>query len=723
VSRFINILLVFFCTSIFVHAQNIDSLLKFTQNINSSYTDKQSAYKELFNFYKYGNVDSAIIISTKSYELANSQNDLIEMSNALISKGIAYKNHNNLKEALENHQKSLEIAQQSNDDNQITKVLLNLGVIYSENNNYEEAKLTLKKCVEIATENANFEDQVKGLNSLGNVYLKINNYSKAQLSFINALNINEKLQNDLFETVITNNIGNVYLYLNQYEKAIAYYYQSLRIAEKSNNQYYINSALGNIGIIYKKLKKYDKAIANINIALKSYQEKEDKYNESLAKNSLGLIYQEKLDFDSALICFKDALLIKIAISDSAGLPMLFSNIGNIHLQTQHYDSAKVYFSKALLLASKFNDHYNKSHAYLGLGDLAMLKNSNHADNYYLKVIDENINETTIKANEQLFLFYKQNGQYKKALTFYENYTSLKDSLSSENSKLKIEEIETKYEVDKKDTEILLLQKEKELKDIKIKEEQNRSKSQLISILLISGIILLGFTLFIIQLKQKQKNKVAELEKRSLKVETEMLRSQINPHFIFNSLNSIQTFISSNDTLDAERYLAKFASLMRLILENSRQPFITLENEIKTLNLYLELEKLRFGNRFSYEININNIDDEFTMVPPMLAQPYIENSILHGFIGKTDGLINIEYIQKNNKICCIIDDNGIGRKKANEIKSSSSHKKSLGIRVTQERIALLAEEFNTELLVDIIDKTDAEGSALGTKVFVDMPFKE
>jgi LytS/YehU family sensor histidine kinase len=163
--------------------------------------------------------------------------------------------------------------------------------------------------------------------------------------------------------------------------------------------------------------------------------------------------------------------------------------------------------------------------------------------------------------------------------------------------------------------------------------------------------------------------------------------------------------------------------MRLILENSRQPFITLENEIKTLNLYLELEKLRFGNRFSYEININNIDDEFTMVPPMLAQPYIENSILHGFIGKTDGLINIEYIQKNNKICCMIDDNGIGRKKANEIKSSSSHKKSLGIRVTQERIALLAEEFNTELLVDIIDKTDAEGSALGTKVFVDMPFKE
>ena len=161
--------------------------------------------------------------------------------------------------------------------------------------------------------------------------------------------------------------------------------------------------------------------------------------------------------------------------------------------------------------------------------------------------------------------------------------------------------------------------------------------------------------------------------------------------------------------------------MRLILDNSRQSFISIGNEIETLELYLELEKLRFNNRFNYSININNIDSEFTLIPPMLAQPYIENAILHGVATMTNGTIKVDFQQLDEKVVCTIDDNGIGRQKSAELKAQNLAKKSsLGIQVTQERIELLSEDFKLDLTIQIIDKKDVNEKSLGTKVIIEMP---
>lgn len=450
-------------------------------------------------------------------------------------------------------------------------------------------------------------------------------------------------------------------------------------------------------------------------------------NASGGYNSLGLAYVELNNSDSALIYLNKALAIKDEIKDSASMAMIYNNLGDAYIKKGNYDKASNNIQIALELSKKYFDDYNEVIAYSSLGKMFLTSNNTKALRYYNLAIagalKYGINDVIIESYEELYKHFKKKHKYNKALEYYEKYMTLSDSIHGAESLLKIEDIETKYEVDKKDQEIELLQKEQEIKDILHQSKQEKSKSQLTMLMLALGLISLTAITIIIWYRNKQQVKINKLEKRSLKVETQMLRSQMNPHFIFNSLNSIQSFISERDTIDAERYLSKFAKLMRLILDNSRQSYILLEDEINTLNLYLELEQLRFDKRFDFEININNIDDEFTLVPPMLAQPYVENAILHGLASKTGGLITIDYKQIGNKIICSIDDNGIGRKESEKLKKNQIHKKSsLGIKVTQERIDLLSEERKLDLKIEITDKYDNE-EALGTKVIIEMPFTE
>ena len=202
---------------------------------------------------------------------------------------------------------------------------------------------------------------------------------------------------------------------------------------------------------------------------------------------------------------------------------------------------------------------------------------------------------------------------------------------------------------------------------------------------------------------------------------------MNPHFIFNALNSIQNFIVSNNSLDAERYLSKFAKLMRMILDNSMKQNITLDNELLSLTLYIDLEKARFNNRFTYQINIDdNIEEELILVPAMLIQPFVENAILHGLLHKNDdnGLITIDITENPDKhlLTCSITDNGIGRKAAAEYSKTNKGHHSVGMQLTRDRLKDLNKE--TEgISCNIEDLYDSSGNALGTKVTILIPYTE
>jgi hypothetical protein len=221
---------------------------------------------------------------------------------------------------------------------------------------------------------------------------------------------------------------------------------------------------------------------------------------------------------------------------------------------------------------------------------------------------------------------------------------------------------------------------------------------------------------------EMRQRAAELLQQKTELEMQALRAQMNPHFIFNSLNSINRFILQNNKTQASEYLTKFSKLVRLILQNSQASLITLESELEALELYLDLEALRFDHRFGYKISVpKDLDIEVLKVPPLIIQPYTENAIWHGLMHKEDkGQLDIEVSEEGDHLYFKIADNGIGRKQAAAIASKSATKhKSMGLRITQDRIAML-QKVNGESPVKIIDLENADGSAAGTEVIIKMP---
>jgi LytS/YehU family sensor histidine kinase len=216
---------------------------------------------------------------------------------------------------------------------------------------------------------------------------------------------------------------------------------------------------------------------------------------------------------------------------------------------------------------------------------------------------------------------------------------------------------------------------------------------------------------------------AELQQQATELEMQALRAQMNPHFIFNSLNSINRFILQNNKAQASEYLTKFSRLVRLILQNSQAAFITLESELEALQLYLELEAVRFDHQFEYRIIVDEeIDTSVIKVPPLVIQPYAENAIWHGLMHKEEkGCLEIKLFPEDGMLYCKITDNGIGRKKASELKSKSvAAHKSLGLRITADRIARLQRNKVWIDYITINDLEYADGSPAGTEVILKIP---
>lgn len=243
-------------------------------------------------------------------------------------------------------------------------------------------------------------------------------------------------------------------------------------------------------------------------------------------------------------------------------------------------------------------------------------------------------------------------------------------------------------------------------------------------------ILLPMAGLFVFIRWQKKRLIAKERERGLLKDLEMqaLRAQMNPHFIFNCLSSINNFIMKNETEEASDYLTKFSRLIRMVLNNSKNSYISLEDELEMLGLYLELEKLRFGNRFAYGIHMDNdVDPATIFIPPLLFQPFVENAVWHGLVHKAGagGRLEISLRTRGNVLICNIEDNGVGRATARQLESKSvEKKKSMGIQITQQRLALInsnGETAGNEVLIE--DLFDDAGNATGTKVSLSINYIE
>lgn len=308
------------------------------------------------------------------------------------------------------------------------------------------------------------------------------------------------------------------------------------------------------------------------------------------------------------------------------------------------------------------------------------------------------------------------GNYKSALEYHKNYTLYKDSIFNDENKKKLTAMETQRLTEEKDQQIQLLNQQKALETSEVKRQT------LIRNIIIAAVIFIGLLTFLFIVLYNRRKKI-KFDKQVKEVEMKALRAQMNPHFIFNSLHSINKYVLENDKENASVYLSKFANLMRLILENSRERQVPLEKDLDALELYMQLEALRFKNKFSYSINTDeDVDKENTLIPPMLLQPFVENAIIHGVQNKEHGEIKIHVYKEKEMICCVIEDKSSLKENTVVAVDENKKHKSLATKIITERLSIFNQIKKVKSSVNIFDLKNTENKTGGMRVELLLPLE-
>ncbi|HLT51667.1 MAG TPA: histidine kinase, partial [Arenibacter sp.] len=305
--------------------------------------------------------------------------------------------------------------------------------------------------------------------------------------------------------------------------------------------------------------------------------------------------------------------------------------------------------------------------------------------------------------------FTSKGDYRNALEAHIKYSAFKDSLNNQNRRVEINRKQMAFN----------FEKERSLAQAEIKRQTDIKRVSIGSGIGLVIALVSGFVLYKRRKDALGQKREAEFQALVSDTELKALRAQMNPHFIFNSLNSIGDYILKNDNRSAHDYLAKFSQLMRTVLENSEHREIPLSEDLSFIELYLQVETKRFPGKFSYTIHVEEgLDVENILVPPLILQPFIENSIWHGFKDKeNNGHITIGFRKKGNILLCSVDDDGIGRGN----NTSVPRKKSMGIAITENRIKILNRQGNTNGELRIVDKPDNTGTRIELSLPLQMAF--
>lgn len=590
------------------------------------------------------------------------------------------------------------------------------------------AMLMYDKAIALQTELKSWNELGRTTFNKGLIYFGNSQYEEANSCNLKAYEIFEREKDSFLMGVVLNSIGINQMYRSLYPEALDTYLKAARIYEAIENIENIRyaSILTNIGILYSRLDKYDLSLEYHNKSLELCKTMDYKIGEANASISIGNLYDTLEQHEKALSYYQEALGMMTEIKNLNGIASARSNIGITYNNLKRYDEAINELEHAKSLFEDLNNIHNLSIVHECIGQ-ALLENPNRskaqlyeAKSNFNKALsyakksqsiqrESSVLENISKANAFLNNYESAYGEYMKAI-------KLRDSFLSTEKKEEIAKLEAKYEYEKKEATLKANHdKEQAVKEAEISRQKIIKN---VSILGGSGIIcasLIGFMLYKRKQQAHAKAKEASFNLKVSDTELKALRAQMNPHFIFNSLNSILDYIAKNDTENATNYLTKFSKLMRETLEKSRENEITLNEDITILKTYMDIENKRSNYNFEYTIHIDkDLDPENTLIPPMILQPFVENSIIHGLRGiEKNGRITISFNVKDDMLVCTVEDNGIGRQKSSTLKTDS-HKQSLGMSITKSRIDILNKKRNTNGTVDIIDQSK------GTKIEVKLP---
>lgn len=581
-------------------------------------------------------------------------------------------------ESLEYAFGALKIAEEINDVGLVSECCGSIGIVYKNQGKYPEALEYYERALNLAIELNDTAWIAACYANAGNVYRRLGNFAKAIDYHLKALGVFEKMGEQRRMAIGYMNIGNLYEDQKDINLALEYYSRALNLSYRTDDHKRIAECLINIGNIYLQQGNYPEARSYYEQSLEIHSIQGFRHSLDDCYHNIGFSYEKEGNFDKALEYFNKTMAMAEEEDDKSLLSEVLGNIAQIQIKRKDFEGGYKSALNSLKTAQSVSDMHNIQNAYLLLSQTR-----------------EGLNDAA------------------GSLRFFKLYSSVKDSLFNSEKYRSIKEIEAKYELEKKEQQLALLTEKNQVQMLTI---SRRNRVVIISGILIILIMVTGYVLI--------RNNRLRARHQAIELEQKLLRSQMNPHFIFNSLIAIQSFIYKKDPVMAGDFLAKFADLIRITLENSRNEFVVLEKEVRMLQYYLDLQCLRFEHKFIYSITLDeSIDIQSLKVPPMLAQPFIENAIEHGLRFKeNNGQITIRYQKDNGHLVFTVEDNGIGREKAKELQISRQHQ-SMATSITRERLDILSKRHKQRFNLELTDLLDSTGEPCGTLVEFEMPFKD
>jgi tetratricopeptide (TPR) repeat protein len=512
--------------------------------------------------------------------------------------------------------------------------------------------------------------------------------------------------------------------------------KALDIYSELNDQRGMGDCYIQMGVIHYRIDNDSLAIMYYKKALGIYDQIEDLSGKARAFRLAGNIYKKKGENNLALRFYTSSVELASKVNDKRLLANSLNNLGISYMEMNRLENALDVLERSLKLNIESNNVTRVPAAYYNISEIYMrqkkideaLKSLQNGRKEALKWSKHD--PILVDIDMGLAQIYSIKNNYREGYNSLLELIAIKDTLLRSEVSLEVAKFEA-LESNRK-LELLKLQREKELRE---NEYENKLASASFWIVLLISLLLLAIGIVtILSLRARmRKDRFSillreEVLKNEFKVklaqsELSTLKAQMNPHFIFNSLNSINHFILKSSPNIASDYLAKFSKLIRMILDNSIYYTISLQQELNAIKLYVELEQLRFDGRFFFDLEISQmVDTANIQVPPLIMQPYIENAILHGLTNKSEGgKIKVTIERDADYVIYSIEDNGIGRDKAGEIEKNHQPKgKSHGTRITLDRLTLMTHDSVLKASIDTIDLTNELSEPAGTKVIIKIP---
>ncbi len=655
----------------------------------------------------------AIAISSGSYiSYAGSDIDTSTVRNLLETADSLCSIHPD--SALLYSQKAVHAAPFVNDRYFVSRIYKNHAKVFYFKSLYDSSAFFLKKAMDNAPPDE--PDYLADLyNNFGSISIMQNRFDTALFFIQKALAINEN--HNKRKHLISNyaNLGTLYRRMGAYDISTHYIYKGLPIAEELKDTTRILKFLQTMGYNYWFMKKHGPAIKYCNQALEYSLATNNYKRASELTNTIAEVYRDLEQFDKAMRYFQISSDYAKRVNFPAMEAVSLLNTGILYADKNLYDSAMIYLAKGDSIAQK-NNYINiiiAADIYYGRV-YTETKQYGKALTHLLNAIeDRDKGESSLITGAYLKLskVYENLGDYAKAYNYHVLYSQRNDSAVNKQKTDEIANIRMQYELNKKQEQL----------DAELKAEAKRYR--LIRNITILGVIaiLIISALLVITYRSRQKQKLYDLKNEINSYRQRLMTQQINPHFIFNTLNSIQYFIYNNKKEESMDFVSQFAQLMRLNLYNSQNDIIALKDEIEALKIYLELERVRLDNKFDYDIEIDPaIDIEKQLVPSFLIQPLVENSIKHGIMKlEHKGDIQTKIIRNNGNLTYTIIDNGIGFEKSKDGTGDTKHI-SYGLELTKKRLLLIGILNNAETDFTFTEIKKKDGKCAGTRVEIVIP---